>query len=146
MEGLRLQLAHDLDATAERVFRALTEPAELAQWWGPAGFTSPKVDFEPRAGRSYRIKMQPPDGDAFYLRGEFREVDPPQRLVYTFNWEEPDPDDQETLVTLTLGDEGKATKLTLDQGPFATEGRLALHRDGWSESFERLRTVLSAAD
>jgi uncharacterized protein YndB with AHSA1/START domain len=125
------------------VFRALTEPDQLAQWWGPSGFTCPGIDFEARAGGRYRIEMQPPEGEAFYLRGEFREVDPPRRLAYTFIWEEPDLDDQETLVTLTLADEGKSTKLTLDQGPFATEGRLALHRDGWSDSFQKLRAVLS---
>jgi uncharacterized protein YndB with AHSA1/START domain len=126
------------------VFEALVEPDQLAAWWGPAGFTSPNVDFEPRVGGSFRIKMQPPDGDAFYLRGEFLGVDPPGRLAYTFIWEDPDPDDQETLVTLTLDDRGRSTRLTLDQAPFATEGRLALHHDGWSDSFEKLRAVLSA--
>jgi uncharacterized protein YndB with AHSA1/START domain len=126
------------------VFRALVAPDQLARWWGPAGFTSPEVDFEARVGESYRIKMQPPDGDAFCLRGEFLEVEPPRRLAYTFIWEEPDPDDQETLVTLTLGDRSGSTVLTLDQGPFATEGRLDLHRGGWSDGFERLRAVISS--
>jgi uncharacterized protein YndB with AHSA1/START domain len=126
------------------VFRALVEPDELAQWWGPAGFQAPSLDFEPRVGGRYRIEMQPPEGEAFYLRGEFREVHPPERLAYTFVWEDPDPDDQETLVTLTLEDLGETTKLVLDQGPFATEARLALHRDGWSDGFERLRETTSA--
>jgi uncharacterized protein YndB with AHSA1/START domain len=44
--------------------------------------------------------MQPPEGDSFYLTGEFREVDPPARLAYTFVWEDPDPDDVATLVVL----------------------------------------------
>jgi uncharacterized protein YndB with AHSA1/START domain len=86
--------------------------------------------------------MQPPEGDVFYLRGEFREVDPPNRLAYTFIWEDPEPDDQETLVTLALEELGRSTRLTLDQGPFATEDRLQLHRNGWSDGFERLRAVL----
>jgi uncharacterized protein YndB with AHSA1/START domain len=128
------------------VFQALAESDQLAQWWGPAGFSSPSVDFDPRAGASYRIKMQPPEGEAFHLRGEFREVEPPRRLAFTFIWEEPDPDDQETLVTLTLEDLGGSTRLIVDQGLFATEGRLELHRNGWSESFERLRDALAAAD
>ena len=131
-----------LDAPLERVFRALVDPDELARWWGPAGFTSPSVDFEPGVGRGYRIEMQPPDGEAFYLRGVFREVDPPRRLAYTFIWEDPDPDDQENLVTLTLEDLGESTRLMVDQRPFATEDRLQLHRDGWSDSFERLRAAL----
>jgi uncharacterized protein YndB with AHSA1/START domain len=85
--------------------------------------------------------MQPPAGDAFHLRGEFREVDPPRRLIYTFVWEEPAPDDQETVVTLSfLG--CAATKLVVDQGPFATEARRALHEAGWIESLERLEEFL----
>ena len=53
-------------------------------------------------------------------------VDPPRRLVYTFEWEEPDPDDQETLVTLSFSDHREGTKLIVDQGPFANEARYAL--------------------
>jgi uncharacterized protein YndB with AHSA1/START domain len=145
IDDLRLHLDTVLNASRTRVFEALVEPHELTQWWGPAGFTSPSVDFEPRVGRAYRIEMQPPEGEAFHLRGEFLEVDPPSRLAYTFIWEDPDPDDQETLVRLTLEDLGEKTKLTLDQGPFATDGRLELHRDGWSDSFERLRKAISSA-
>ena len=133
-----------MDASPERVFRALVEPDQLARWWGPAGFSSPSVDFDPRVGASYRIKMQPPEGEAFHLRGEFREVERPRRLAFTFIWEEPDPDDQETLVTLTLEGLDGPTKLIVDQGSFATESRLELHRNGWSESFERLRDALAA--
>ena len=92
-------------------------------------------------GASYRIEMQPPEGDVFYLRGEFREVEAPSRLAYTFVWEDPDPDDQETLVTLTLEDLGDSTRLALDQGPFATEDRLALHRGGWSDGFEKIESL-----
>ena len=42
-------------------------------------------------GGGYRFTMQPPDGDPFRLSGEFHEIAPPSRLVYTFRWEEPDP-------------------------------------------------------
>jgi uncharacterized protein YndB with AHSA1/START domain len=142
--GLTLDLTCRLPATPARVFRVLTSRDQLSRWWGPSGFTSPSLDFDPRVGGSYRITMQPPDGEAFHLSGEFREVDPPVRLAYTFRWEEPDPDDQETVVTLTLRDLGEATELVLSQGSFATEGRRALHEQGWSESFERLREVISS--
>ncbi len=81
--------------------------------------------------------------DAFHLRGEFSEVDPPRRLVYTFEWEEPVPDDQETVVTLSFLDHREGTKLVLDQGPFATEARRALHEAGWTEALERLEQSLT---
>jgi uncharacterized protein YndB with AHSA1/START domain len=125
------------------VFAACVEPEKLAQWWGPAGFTSPSVGLDLRKGGRYRITMQPPDGEAFHLRGEFREVDPPQRLVYTFEWEEPDPDDQETMVTLSFVDHREGTKLVLDQRPLATEARRTLHEAGWTESLERLEQSLT---
>ena len=96
-----------------------------------------------RAGGGYRIAMQPPDGDMFYLAGEFVEVDPPARLAYTFRWEDPDPDDRETLVTLSFGDLGESTEVLFTQGAFATEARRALHDQGWTDCFERLREVLS---
>ena len=72
--------------------------------------------------------MQPPDGGLFGLTGEFRDVDPPARLSYTFVWEDPDPDDAETLVVLSFRDLGGSTEVSLSQGPLKTEPRHALHR------------------
>jgi uncharacterized protein YndB with AHSA1/START domain len=87
--------------------------------------------------------MQPPDGDLFHLSGEFREVDPPARLSYTFRWKPPDPDDQETVVTLAFEDLGESTELLLEQGVFATEGRRALHEQGWTDGLDRLEELMS---
>jgi uncharacterized protein YndB with AHSA1/START domain len=98
----------------------------------------PRIDLDLRVGGGYRIEMKPPEGVAFFLQGEFRQVDPPARLAYTFRWEDPDPDDRENVVTLSLTDLGGRTELALDQGPFATEARLALHRQGWSDSLDKL--------
>jgi uncharacterized protein YndB with AHSA1/START domain len=125
-------------APRERVFNALVTPDELARWWGPKGFTSPSIELDPRAGGTYRIAMQPPEGDVFHLSGEFVAVDPPRLLSYTFRWEEPTPDDRETVVTLRLEEAGGSTNVILDQGVFASEERLALHTQGWTDSLERL--------
>jgi uncharacterized protein YndB with AHSA1/START domain len=84
--GLSLHLDKVLPVRPERVFAACVEPKKLAEWWGPAGFTAPSLVLDVRNGGGYRITMQPPDGEPFHLRGEFREVDPPRRLVYTFEW------------------------------------------------------------
>ena len=141
--GLILHLERVLQVPRERVFAACVEPEKLAEWWGPAGFTAPSVDLDVRAGGLYRITMQPPDGEAFQLSGGYSEVDPPRRLVYTFVWEEPDPDDQETVVRLSFLDDREGTKLVLDQGPFATEARYALHEAGWTETLDRLVQFLA---
>jgi uncharacterized protein YndB with AHSA1/START domain len=89
--------------------------------------------------------VQPPEGDAFYLAGEFREVDPPAHLAYTFVWEPPDPDDVETLLELTFRDLGESTEVVLNQGPFKTEARRELHRNGWTDSFDKLEQFVSQA-
>lgn len=142
--GLLLERTWLLAAPRERVFRALSEPDALATWWGPAGFSTPEVELDLRVGGHYRFGMQPPDGELFHLAGEFVEIDPPRRLSYTFRWEEPDPDDRETFVTLTLGARGGATELSLSQGEFATEARRSLHEGGWTDSVEKLRRLVES--
>ncbi len=139
---LTLHLERILPAPRPLVFRAQTEPDLLAEWWGPAGFSAPSIELDLRVGGGYRIAMQPPDGDLFYLSGEFVEVDPPNRLAYTFRWEDPDPDDRETIVTFSLDDRGGSTQVSVDQGVFATEARRALHDQGWTESLDRLQELV----
>ncbi len=141
-DGLVLRLRRVLCFPQAVVYRALTDPELLARWWGPSGFTVPEVEFEPRVGGSYRIAMQPPDGDLFHLSGEFRQVDRPARLSYTFRWDPPAPDDRETVVTLSIHEREAGAEVQLTQGGFVTPGRLALHERGWTESLERLQQVL----
>lgn len=140
---LTLELERVLPAARPVVFAAFTAPEELAGWWGPEGFAIPSIEFDPGVGNSFRIEMQPPAGDRFFLAGEFRVVEPPTRLAYTFVWEDPDPDDVETLVELSFRDLGDATEVALSQGPFKTEARRELHRDGWTDSFDKLEQILS---
>ena len=102
--SLVLELTCTLDASRERIFKALTDPSELVKWWGPSGFTTPVIETDLSIGGGYRLGMQPPDGELFYLAGEFLEIDPPSRLAFTFRWEEPDPDDRETVVRVSLDD------------------------------------------
>jgi len=132
-----------LAVSPTEVFRVLTDPHELARWWGPRGFTVPSVELQPHVGGRLRIAMQPPDGDLFHLSGEIREFDRPSRLAFTFRWEPPDPDDRETVATLYVEQREGGSELQFTQGEFATEERRALHEGGWTDSFERLEELLS---
>jgi uncharacterized protein YndB with AHSA1/START domain len=140
--GLVLELKCVVEAPLERTFDLLTKPAELAKWWGPYGFTIPKTELDLRVGGDYRFTMQPPTGTAFHLSGRFIEVDPPRHLSYTFGWDEPHPDDRQTVVVLSLSAAGGATEVGLSQGGFATEERRALHQSGWTDSFAKLRELV----
>lgn len=144
-EGLSLHLERSVPAPPERTFAAFIDPEQLAHWWGPAGFTAPSVELDARVGGAFRIAMLPPDGAVFHLRGEYRELDPPHRLVYTFEWEEPTPDDRETIVTARFRQAGSGTLIVLDQSAFATRERFDLHKAGWTETLDRLQAWLSTA-
>ena len=102
--GITLHLRRTFDAPRERVFRAWTDPIKLREWWGPPGFTCPVAEMNLRAGGEYRLAMKPPDGEEFFVAGIFQEVTPPERLVYTWAWEEDDMGTGETLVTVEFKD------------------------------------------
>jgi uncharacterized protein YndB with AHSA1/START domain len=140
--GFTLAIRRELPAPRAVVFRAFVDPDELAMWFGPKGFTIPRVEFSARVGERYRIEMQPPDGGRFSLIGEIREVDRPRRLAFTFVWEPPSPDDVETDVGLSFRDLGESTAVNLTHGLFTTEERRALHDDGWSDSFDKLEQLI----
>jgi uncharacterized protein YndB with AHSA1/START domain len=120
----------------------LTAPDALPKWWGPMGFAMPEIALELRVGGRYCFGMKPPEGDLFHITGEYLETQAPTRLVFTFEYDEPDPDDQETVVTITLQPVDGATEVSLSQGQFLTEGRLDLHASGWTDSFTRMRELL----
>jgi uncharacterized protein YndB with AHSA1/START domain len=140
---LTVELSRIVQAPPQRVFEAMTEPEQVAEWWGPNGFTCPEVRLEVKVGGSYRIAMQPPEGQRFYLTGEYLEVQPPCRLAYTFRWEPPDPDDRENLARLALQGRDGETEVTVSHGPFVTEARRELHEAGWEDTLARLATYVA---
>jgi uncharacterized protein YndB with AHSA1/START domain len=142
---ITVKLSSSVQAAPERVFDAMTDPNQVAEWWGPEGFTCPEVTLDVRVGGAYRIAMQPPEGELFHLVGEYVEVRRPSRLAYTFRWEPPDPDDRETVARLALRERAGATEIELTQGPFATEARRELHHAGWTDTLGRLARHLTPA-
>jgi uncharacterized protein YndB with AHSA1/START domain len=142
---LTVKLSGIVQASPQRGFEAMTDPEQVAMWWGPEGFTCPAVSLDPRMGGAYRIAMQPPEGELFHLAGEYLEVEPPSSLAYTFRWEPPDPDDRETVARLVLRERDGAAEVELTQSPFATEARRELHRAGWTDTLARLASHLAPA-
>jgi uncharacterized protein YndB with AHSA1/START domain len=76
-------VTHTFDAPRELVFDAWIEPRHLAQWWGPKGFTNPTCNVDVRPGGKIEIVMRAPNGTDYPMGGEYREIVPPERLVYT---------------------------------------------------------------
>jgi len=138
------------DASRELVFRAWTDPAHLAAWWGPRGFTNPVCEVDLRIGGKLRIVMRGPDGVEHAMVGEFREVKPPERLVFTnVALDRLGTVLLEGLTTVTFSDEGEGrTRLTVESRAAArvdyASRMLEGMQTGWTQSIDRLGEHLRA--
>jgi len=81
--GREFVITREFDAPRELVFQAWTDPKHLAQWWGPKGFTNPVCEWDARPGGKIYDVMRAPNGAEHPMSGEFREIDPPERLVFS---------------------------------------------------------------
>jgi len=127
-------------AARERVFRAWTDPAALREWSCPVGFTVAEASVDLRVGGAYRIAMQPPDGEPNIAYGTYREVSPPERLVYTWQWEGGEMG--ETLVTVEFRDLGGETEVVLVHELFPSTEVRDRHNEGWLSLLEHLAQAL----
>jgi uncharacterized protein YndB with AHSA1/START domain len=121
----------------EKVFQAWTEPDQLKKWWGPKGATTPVVEIDLRVGGKYRFGMQFPEEDIFYVSGIYQEVQPPEKLVFSWRWEKPDMDFGETQVTIVFHEAGNSTEVTLIHKNFPTKESCESHRQGWSDFYDK---------
>jgi len=142
---LELVITRILDAPRELVFKAWTEPDRVIRWWGPRGFTTAHYELDFRPDGAYRVCMRSPEGTEHWQRGVCREVVEPERLVFTFAWEDSEgTPGHETVVTVTLAEFGAKTKLTLHQAVFETVTARDLHQGGWASALECLAEYLAA--
>ena len=100
------------------VFEAYTDVAHLSQWWGPNGFTTTTRSFEFRPGGVWDFIMHGPDGTDYPNRIEWREIVPPERIVYLHG--EREGDTTSFVTTVTFVERGDATEITL-RSVFKTE-------------------------
>jgi uncharacterized protein YndB with AHSA1/START domain len=149
------------DAPRALVFETWTNPSHMAAWWGPHGFAG-RCEMDVRPGGTFRITMLAPDGSEYPMRGVYREIEAPARLVYTSDLSEhpdswhdlvaPERDKSkpkpayESLTTVTFEEQGKKTLLTV-----RTIFESAAIRDlfvkigmngGWSQSLQKLEALL----
>lgn len=126
------------------VFRMWTDPAHAIHWWGPKHHPAVELHMDVRPGGVWRNCLRSVEtGDLLWHHGVFREVVPPERLVFTFRWEEEGERGLETLVTVTFAEEGDGTRMTLRQTLFQSAGERDGHTEGWTSTFERLAEHLA---
>ena len=142
-DALVLRLSRSFAAPRERVFRAFTAPTQLVRWWGPKGFTVPACTLDVRVGGAWRTVMRSPEGKDHIVSGVYREIMPPERLVFTWAWEEDGARGHETVVTIEFSETPGGTRLELTHERFQTEDSRNAHRDGWSSCLDCLEEALA---
>ena len=80
-------MTRTFDAPRDLVFKAMTDPKAIPRWWGPAVYSTTVDKMDVRPGGAWRFVQRGPDGNQFGFNGVYREVLPPERLVYTFEFE-----------------------------------------------------------
>jgi len=126
-----------IDASPETIFEYLTIPAKHAEWNGT------KVELDPRPGGIYRVLM----GDEHQAAGEFVEVVPNERVVYTFGWDQPDHPIPagSTVVEIGLIPEGDKTRVRLVHRGLPADA-VADHAGGWDHYLGRLALAATGTD
>ncbi len=133
-----LTVSRVIDVPRPLVFKAWTDPEQIARWWGPKGFTTVEYEMDVRPGGAYRSVMRSPAGEDHRKRGIYREIVEPERIVFTFAWEDVDGHlGVETLITVTFEALGAKTRLTLRQTGFDSVEWRDSHVGGWTSCLER---------
>jgi uncharacterized protein YndB with AHSA1/START domain len=140
-----LTITRVFNAPRSLVFNVWTQPEHFSRWLGPKDFTTIGCQMNVQVGGMYRACIRSPEGTDHWMQGVYREVIEPERLVFTFAWEDENSQPKhETLVTVTFEEQDNKTLMTFQQAIFeSTESRNS-HRAGWSECFDCLTTYLTA--
>jgi uncharacterized protein YndB with AHSA1/START domain len=141
-----LRVERTFNAPAEAVFDAWTSGDVLRQWWSPGpDWETPVAEADVRVGGSLRIVMRSPDGEEFGGSGEYTEVAPRERLVFTWTWDGHEGHGGSQLIEVEFNDRGDgATTVVVTNRGIRDEESKESHREGWQGSLANLDRLLAA--
>jgi len=135
-----LTIQRRFNGPRERIFEMWSDPLHVLNWWGPTD--APAISFENEftVGGEWRACLEKADGSGQKIRhgGRYLEIEPPEKIVFTFAWE----GEAETVVSVVLTEIGsRETRMVFHQTPFETVASRDSHGEGWNSTFDRLATV-----
>jgi uncharacterized protein YndB with AHSA1/START domain len=152
-KNIKLQLTRVFNAPRELVFQAWTDVNQFKQWFGAAaceGSSLQSAKLDARTGGKYRIQVRKTDGEFYTTVGIYREVKPPERLVFTWQFEKDGSGEEfseveppEMLVTVEFKARGKQTELILTHEKFASIESRDGHEQGWTRCLNELGKFVS---
>ena len=139
---ITLVVRQTINATAERLFEAWTNPAHLKRWWGPRPVICIEAEVDLRVGGGYRIANRFPDGRILWIFGEFEVIAPPHKLVYT--WRVDPQSHFSERVTVRFEPRGSATEVIIEHERIPNETARDSHQQGWDGCLDGLANYLSS--
>lgn len=139
-----LQIKRTFAAPRERVFRAWTDAKQFALWFHPStDYTTVITRLDLRVGGAYSLEMHHKGGNVSRLQGTYKEVKPPEKLIFTWSWlrDTPSPD---TLVTVEFRDLGASTEVCVTHQNFLNPEDRDKHNQGWTGCLAQLETYFVA--
>jgi len=138
-EKTSLEIKRFINAPPARVYKAWTDPAELQRWFGPEDVRTIKIDADVRIGGKYRWDLQKQDGEEWSCLGEYRELVPGKKIVFTWKWDDDENwAEHNSVVTVELSDRDGGTEVRLVHEKLPSEESRDRHNQGWNSVLDRL--------
>jgi uncharacterized protein YndB with AHSA1/START domain len=139
-----LEIKRFINAPRSRVYEAWTDPAQLKEWWGPEGVRTHSFAADPKVGGKYRWDLFNQEGEEMTVFGEYRELVPEKRIVFTWKWDDDDDwESRNSVVTIELSDRDAGTELTLRHEQLPSEPSRDRHTEGWNSVIDRLENFFN---
>jgi uncharacterized protein YndB with AHSA1/START domain len=140
-----LEIRRFIKAPRDRVYAAWTDPAQLRQWFGPEKVKTRELVAHTHVGGSFRWDLTTPDGEEMTCCGEYRELQPGKKIVFTWEWQ--DDEDWEnniSVVTVKLDDADGGTELRLTHEKLPNEQSRDGHTGGWNSALDKLEKFFTS--
>jgi uncharacterized protein YndB with AHSA1/START domain len=139
-----IRLERDFKVTAERLFRVVTEHAQLLQWWGHDGMVVQKEHIDFSKTGPWFFDMSDQNGQRFKMSGQVTHVDSPRSVGFTWGWhDETDQRGKESHVTFTIVPTASGARLIVDHRELPDSEIATRHEAGWSATLVRLGRILN---
>ena len=143
-ERFSLEIKRFINAPRDRVYAAWTDPAQLKQWFGPDKVQTRDLIVDPRVGGKFRWDLTNPEGEKMTCRGEYRELLPGKKIVFTWQWDDDEDWEKHTsVVTVELSDRNGGTELRLTHEQLPNEQSRDGHTGGWNSALDKLEKFFS---
>ncbi len=140
---LSLEIKRFIKASTDRVYAAWTDPAQLRKWFGPENVTTRDLIADVQVEGQFRWDCTDPEGNEVTISGEYRELQPGKKIVFTWRLEEDeDWKNHSSIVTVELFDREGGTELRLSHEKLPNEASRDNHKQGWNSVLDKLEKVL----